>query len=308
MRKMLTALILCLATASALARETITVYSPYSAGHAGTNASRRVFEAANSMQDRYQFVLDFKPGAQGVLALKEISEQPGTRLAIINAAFVDNVEKNLINEHDYVPVHSDGDACWAVVSTAGNERQGLPSIQSAAEIVVGSVGFGNATHLTALEIGKKYNLPVRFIPFKSNFDSMLNMAAGHGVNFNLERISVIESFKTKNPNLQILAMSCPVRHPDAPNVRTLKEYGIRAPYVFNTVVAHQHMPQDRAADLGKILDQATLQVGADVIRQLSDFRPSVFDNVSAVEFHRSRLATVKSLRQQHRNAIEADRK
>lgn len=308
MKQFLLSIFLCVLASGASAREIITVYSPYSPGHAGTNASRKVFDVANSSQSKYQFILDFKPGAQGVLALKELNDQFDTRLAIINAAFVDNVEKNLINENDYVPVHSDGDACWAVVSTEGNVKQGISSLSKSKEIVVGSVGFGNATHLTALQIGSKYNVPVRFVPFKSNYDSMMAMVGGHGINFNLERVSIINQFVDKNPDVKILGMSCPVRHPDAPNVRTLKEQGITAPYVFNTVVAHQKMSSDKARELGNILDQATLVVGAEEIRKLSDFRPSIFDKVSAEEFHRSRISTVKQLRQLHRDVINADRK
>jgi tripartite-type tricarboxylate transporter receptor subunit TctC len=133
------------------------------------------------------------------------------------------------------------------------------------------------------------------------------MVGGHGVTFNLERVSVIEQFRDKNPNLKILAMSCPVRHPDAPGIKTLKEQGITAPYVFNTIVAHQRMPRERAKELGAILDQATLIVGVDELRRLSDFRPGVFDKISAEEFTRSRISMVKQLRQQHRKAIEESR-
>jgi len=292
---------------SVSAREIITVYSPYSPSHAGTTATRKVFDVANTAQSKYQFILEFRAGAQGVLALKEIEGNPTTKLAIIFAAFVDNVEKKLVNESDYIPVHSLGDACWAVVSLDGDPRLGVSSLAGAREIVVGSVGFGNATHLTALQIGARYNVPVRFVPFKSNYDSMIAMIGGHGINFNLERLSIIEQFRDKNPNLKILAVSCPVRHPDAPAVKTLKEQGIVAPYVFNTIVAHQRMPRDRVRELGDILDQATLTVGSDEIRRLSDFRPGIFNKISAEEFTSSRITMVKQLRQQHRRSIEKGR-
>lgn len=306
-KKIASLLIMLAISTNVSAREIITVYSPYSPSHAGTTATRKVFDVANAAQNKYQFVLEFRAGAQGVLALKEIEDNPTSKLAIIFAAFVDNVEKKLINESDYVPVHALGDACWAVVSLDGDTRQGVASLAGAREIVVGSVGFGNATHLTALQIGSRYSVPVRFVPFKSNYDSMMAMVGGHGVTFNLERVSVIEQFRDKNPNLKILAMSCPVRHPDAPAVKTLKEQGIVAPYVFNTMVAHQRMPRERARELGAILDKATLTVGADEIRRLGDFRPGIFDKISAEEFTRSRIAMVKQLRQQHRQAIEESR-
>lgn len=292
---------------SVSAREIVTVYSPYSPSHAGTNATRKVFDVANASQSKYQFFLEFKPGAQGVLALKEIENDANNKMAIIHAAFVDNAEKKMINESDYVPVHALGDACWAVVSVNGNPQQGVASLASANELVVGSVGFGNATHITALQIGARYNVPVRFVPFKSNNDAMMAMVGGHGVTFSLERVVIVEQFREKNPNLKMLGMSCPVRHSDAPTVKTLREQGIVAPSVFNTIVASHRMSRERVREIGSILDQATLTVGADEIRRLSDFRPAVFDQISAEEFHRSRVALIKRLRQQHRSSIEESR-
>ena len=292
--------------ASAQAREIVIVYSPYNATHAGTAASHAVFRTANEQQDKYTFVLEQKPGAQGVLALKALGENKAKHLAIINAAFVDNSEKGQIIESDYVPIHSDGDACWAVVSTNGNEKQGLDSLRGTGEIVVGSVGFGNATHLTALQIGDKYNLSVRYIPYRSNYDATIAMVGDQGVNFGIERLTVINQFKEKNPKISVLAMSCPSRYAEAPSVATLKEQAILAPYVFNTVVAHKDMSTEKATELGTILDNATMTIGADEIKKISDMRPSVFDKVSADDFTRERLAIVKSLRSKYRAIIDSE--
>lgn len=303
MSKIFTFIVGVILAMPALSKEIITVYSPYSAGHAGTAASHRVFEVANNNQSRYQFMLELKPGAQGIIALRTMTETPSTRLAIINASFVENVDNGKIQEQDYVPVHVDGNACWAVATTHGNEKLGLASIKGLNEIMVGTVGVGNATHLTALQIGEKYNIPVKYVGFKSNYDALINMIGNNGVNFILERVSVINQFRDKNPKMQMLAMSCPKRHPEAPNVKTLIEQGVTAPYVFNTVVAGRAMPEDKRQELGKILDQATLQVGAEEIRRLSDMRPSIFDNVSVEDFHRQNVSTVRALRQKHKSAI-----
>ena len=107
--------------------------------------------------------------------------------------------------------------------------------------------------------------------------------------------------------MQMLAMSCPKRHPEAPNVKTLIEQGVTAPYVFNTVVAGRAMPEDKRQELGKILDQATIQIGAEEIRRLSDMRPPIFDNVSVDDFHRQNVSTVRALRQKHKSAITESR-
>jgi tripartite-type tricarboxylate transporter receptor subunit TctC len=289
------------------AKELITIYTPYSASHAGIAANHRVIDVVNNMQNKYQFILELKPGAQGVIALRAMDEDPQHRLSIINAAFVDNIDNGLIKEENYVPIHSAGDACWAVISLNGNERRGLTSLKGTGEIVVGSVGFGNATHLTALQIGERFNLPVKFIPYKSNADATVAMVGGHGVNFGLERVSVVRQFKEKNPNLNVLAMSCPKRHSDTPEVKTLVEYGIVSPYVFNTVVANKSMSETKRRELGELLDKATLKVGQKEIQSLSDMRPAIFDNVSVTDFHTQRLTTVRALRTKHKQAIERDR-
>ena len=88
------------------------------------------------------------------------------------------------------------------------------------------------------------------------------------------------------------------------NVATLKEQGVNLPGVINIVMAHQSMPAEKQAAVGRILDQATKDVGLKEIQHLSDMRSPVFDGVSAQQFYRSRIESLKTLRKLYSKQIQ----
>ncbi len=279
------------------ASETIKIYSPYSPGHSGTPALLRIIDEANTSQNLYKFNLEFKPGANQLLAVRALDERS---LAIIAPAYVENVQEGKINERDYVPVHAFGDACWAVVTNK--------PLSGAKEFTVGGVGFGNAAHLTSLALGEKYKFDVRYIVFKSNNDALVNMAGNNGVEMVIDKFENYESLRTKNPSMNMIAASCPKRLPQAPNVKTLKELGIDAPYIFNIMMAHKDMPVARREVIKKILNDATVKLGDKEIFKLSAMRPPVFDNIDVEKFYETSISTVKRLQTKHRDKIESSKK
>ena len=282
---------------SAQATETIRVYSPYSASHSGTPALLRVLDQANSSQNIYRFIPEFKPGGNQIIAVKSVD---ANSLAIIAPAYVENVESGKLNENDYIPVYALGDACWAVITNG--------ALEGAKEITVGGVGFGNAAHLTALALGEKYNFNVRYVVFRSNNDALVNMTGNNGVEFVVEKYESYEGLKTKNPSLRVIAASCPKRLPQAPKLKTLKELGIDAPYVFNIVVANREMPAGRRVAISKILNDATLALGEEEIFKISAMRPPVFDGVSVDDFYSKSVNLVKNLQKKYRSKIEESKK
>jgi tripartite-type tricarboxylate transporter receptor subunit TctC len=280
----------------ALSAETIKIYSPYSPGHSATPALYRVVDEANTMQNIYKFVVEFKPGGNQIIAVKSLDENS---LAIIAPAYVENLESGKLNERDYIPVHAFGDACWAVIVNK--------PLQGQQEFVVGGVGFGNAAHLTALALGEKYKFNVRYIVFKSNNDALVNMAGNNGVEFVVDKYEAYESLKTKNPKMEMIAASCPSRLPQAPNVKTLKQQGINAPYVFNIAIANKEMSNARRVAIGNILDAATARVGEAEIFKLSAMRPPQFDGITADQFYQQSVVLVRNLQSKYRKQIESSK-
>lgn len=278
---------------TANATEVIKVYSPYSPGHSGTPAMLRILEKANQSQSIYKFVLEFRPGGNQIIAVKAMDENS---LSVIAPAYVENVESGKLNADDYRPVYAFGDACWAVVTNK--------PLKGSKEFVVGGVGYGNAAHLTALALGEKFGFDVRYIVFKANNDALVNMAGNNGVEFVIDKYEGYEALQTKNPKMQMVAASCPTRLPQAPNVKTLKQLGVDAPYVFNIIIAHKDMQEGRRKALSIILNDATLAIGADEIFRLSAMRPPIFDNVSAEDFYNTSVNQVKRLQNKYRSKIE----
>lgn len=279
---------------TANASEVIKIYSPYSPGHSGTPAMLRILEKANQSQSIYKFVLEFRPGGNQIIAVKAMDE---TSLSVIAPAYVENLETGKLNADDYRPVYAFGDACWAVVTNK--------PLKGSKEFVVGGVGYGNAAHLTALALGEKYGFDVRYVVFKSNNDALVNMAGNNGIEFVIDKYEGYEALQTKNPKMQMVAASCPTRLPQAPNVKTVRQLGIDAPYVFNIIIAHKDMQEGRRKAISIILNDATLAVGANDIFRLSAMRPSIFDNVSAEDFYTNSINQVKRLQNKYRSKIES---
>lgn len=282
--------VLMMLCSSAFASETIKILSPYSPTHSGTPAMYKIIDEANKAQKIYTFVLEFRPGGNQMIALKSMDSNS---LGIIAPAFVENVASGKLVESDYIPIHALGDACWAVITNG--------PINANKELTVGGVGFGNAAHLTALALGEKYKFGVRYIVFKSNNDALVNMAGNNGIFMVIDRYESYEAMKAKNPNLQAFAASCPTRLPNAPKVKTLKEIGIDAPYVFNITVAPKSMDETRRKAIAIILNDAQARVGADEIFKASGMK---VPNESADQFYTKSVATVRKLQAKYRDEIE----
>lgn len=305
MFKLLTAL-LAVVSISAHSAETISIQSPYAASHSGTAAMFKILDQANHDQSRYNFILEFKPGGEQIIAVKQMDDQPQNRLAIVAPKYVEHVTSGRLDRNNYEPVWALGDACWAVITNVGDESKGLASLRGQRELVVGGVGFGNSAHLTSLQLSQQYGFEVRYVPFKSNFDALVLMASDGSVNMVLERVSNYEQMKTKNPNLKMLAMSCPQRHPQAPQVKTLLEQGITAPYVFNIVIANRNMPAAKQNDISQILTRATQVIGLKEIQTLSDMRPPQFDSIPPNMFYNKSLLLSEQLLKKYQTQIQAN--
>lgn len=301
-------LLVCILAAisiSAQSAETISINSPYGANHPGHTAMHKIISTANAQQNDYNFILELRPGGEQLIAVKYMDEQPQNRLAIIAAKFVENVSTGKLNKDNYKPIWVLGDACWPVITNVGDETKGVSSLKGLSELVVGGVGFGNASHLTALQMGEKYGFQVRYIPFKTAVDATMLMASDNSINMVIDRYHMYEQMKTKNLKLKVLAMSCPTRVPEAPNIPTLQEQGIVAPYIFNMIIANKNMSVERQKEMADVLTRATQTVGLKEIQQASDMRPPQFDNISATAYFDKTFRNIDQLLKKHANQIPA---
>jgi hypothetical protein len=290
----------------AASKEMITVLNPQGPTHSGTPQLMAVIDEANKSQNKYQFQIEFKVGAFESIALRELNDFPQTKLSTMTNAAIEGFDRGLVSESGLIPVFSQGDSCWAVIGVT-KTNNGLESFKSLNELVVGGPAIGGATHLAALEIGRRYNIPVRYIVYKSNYDAFINMVADSSINFIFERVKNYESFKDKNKNMHMLAMSCPTRHPQAAAIKTLHEYGIDSPFIWQQIVTSKNMSEAKVNELNGIFSLATKTIGLKKIQELSDQTPPIFNEISSSTHYQQSLLKLKAYRAKFKNKIEASK-
>lgn len=305
MKKLLLSIFGALMFATANAQENIAFVATTAPSHSGSPAMLALVDQANKNQTKYKFNVEFRPGGLETIGLNYTADRPQSRVAIVYPGFIDTTENKLAKAEDWVPLFSQGDSCWMVVSNLGDEKVGLDSLKGVKEITVGGTGFGNAAHLTALMIGEKYGIKVRYVVYKSNYEALVTMAADNSINFLLERVKNVEQFKAKNPRIGMLAASCPTRHPDAPNVKSIKEYGIDSPYVFQFVMAHKDMDPTRRKEIHDIFVKATADLGDKRMRELSDLVAPQFSNISSEKHINDSFNKVRTLRNKFEPKVNA---
>lgn len=291
---------------TAYSAETIVVLNPQGPGYSGTPQFLATIEKANQIQKKYQFVSEFKVGGFESVALLDVKNNPQTRITSVVTSHLEAADRGLIKLDDYVPVFANGDACWTLASNFGNEKEGLKSLNSAKEIIVGAPALGGALHLMALEIGKKYNKSVRFIFYKTNGEAVLAMMQGD-TNLTLDRVSVYQGYKTKFPQVQLMAMTCGKRHLDAPNLKTLHEQGFNVPPIFNVILASRNMDPARKRDIREIFENASRAVGEKELVKLGDHIPAMFQQIDSDTYYYVMIEKHRRLREKWKKEVDSAR-
>ena len=291
------------------AKEIVTVVLPYNPGYSGQPGLIRVLEQANQSQTRFNFQIEFKPGAGGELAYRHALSEKMSRLVMLAPGSIDLFETGKIVENEWVPIHAVGDSCGAIiVNWPANENQGIKSVvvpPATTNMNIGIVGAGSVSHLAGLEVSRKLNVKNTAVPFKSGREALLNLTGDHGVNVTVDSVQGALSMQTINNKVKMIATMCDQRHPLAKHVPTALEQKIDVPPVFNVIMAHRDMSPDMARSLGLVLDQATRDVGRDTIFDLTSFVSPVFKNQSAESFYKQRTTQIKNLRKTHIESISA---
>lgn len=308
-RKFLAAAVAAIACLSAQARTDINFIWPYAPSHGATPVFFPVLAEANALQDKYNFVFESRPGADGLIAIQHMNTQPANRVVVIAPGFVDLSMQGKINEGDYNHLVGFGDMCFAVWMKNADPVRGFDSIKDQGEITIGNVGWGNGSHLIALSVAEKYNMKVRNVVFKSNREGLVNLAQGGGVTLVVDKIDAFNDLRDRavvqaNP----AAVTCGQRVKAWPNTKTLAEQGIQARAPWLIVSANKAMPADVQRDIADILNQAIVRVGPDKIMELSNLHPVVFHrNKSVDDFYKERATLQKTLLKKYQPIIDADR-
>ena len=308
-KNFLIAITLAMVSVSSSAQQTISIAWPYSMSHGTTALMFPLLEEANRSQNQYNFILESKPGAQGQLALGHMNQLPASRMAVIAPDFVQLAHDGKIREDDYKYLVGLGDFCFAIWNKYSDSEKGLAGLKGTGEIVLGNIGWGNAGHLVALEIASKYNLTVKNVVFKSNFDGLVNLTQNGGVTQVQESVKAFDSVKSQALTpAKPLAVTCSTRRKEMPNVKTMAEQGITTSGPWHIIIANKEMPADTQKAITAVINRALITLGEDKILEVSNLHPLVFQKNKDVDaYYKTKSTAQKALLQKYQPIIDADR-
>jgi tripartite-type tricarboxylate transporter receptor subunit TctC len=181
MKKVLLMLLLCFNLSAVLAKENVTLVYAFGVADNQMNYYRALADQANSIQNKYNFLVDVKGGAGSTVAAKYVLATPNTILGTSAAHFIRPnlfpTESHRVEDYrELVPM------CNIPIVISSIKFKDWASVPKDKPLTVGVAGIGSATYLFVMELKKRYpNLEA--VPFKSVSEAMTNMIGGQ-IDFN----------------------------------------------------------------------------------------------------------------------------
>ena len=177
------------------AKETVTIVYAWSPSDSTANYDRVLADEANKIQNKYTFLFDTKPGAGSSIATNYVANTPNTILATSSTLFIRPIfypdqSYDINNFKELMP------QCNAPLAISSVKYKSWKEVPTDRPLTIGTSGLGVTTHLTALQIVKKYP-NIQVVPFKSTSDSLLSMVGGQ-TDLHVAFISEAEAWSKEN--------------------------------------------------------------------------------------------------------------
>ncbi len=204
----------------------------------GTDITARIFSEALAKKFGQPFVIDNRPGANGMLATQAVAKAPsdGYTLLFTYAA------AQVVNQSLYPKAGYDGAkdfAAIAQIGAGGNVLVVQPALpvkdlkefiayvksKPSDSIAYGSWGIGSGGHLSMEALLQQTGLSMRHVPYKTTNQMITDLLGGQiqvGFSATATAIPQIQAGK-----LRALAYSAPTRTALLPDVPTMNEQGVQ---------------------------------------------------------------------------------
>ena len=167
MKQLIAALLLATFSLLAMAKETITIVYSWGASDQAANFYRTLATESNKIQDKYNFIIDYKPGAGGSIAAKYVESNTNVILANSSALFIRPIFYPE-GSHDPIMFKSIMPMCLAPLVIVSGKYKSWADVPGNKPITIGHSGNGSTTHLIAVQIAEKFpNLEIRSIFVKA---------------------------------------------------------------------------------------------------------------------------------------------
>jgi tripartite-type tricarboxylate transporter receptor subunit TctC len=244
---------LALAQAEKFPSKPIHIIVPFNAG-SGSDTGARVYGEILSKVLGTPVVVENKPGASGLLTIQHVKAAPADGYTIMlasNSPMTVNpvVMKNLPYDpvKDFRPISGLGRGSVAFVVPANSPHKTIKDLADAAKKEKRTLAVGNYSagyHLVAAWLGTATGTEVTHVPYKGGAQMMNDVIGGQldtgAIDFGGAAPLI------KDGRLRALAITGGERHPDFPDVPTMKESGYPdfESYVWTSFFVHADTPDD----------------------------------------------------------------
>ena len=185
----------------ASATETVTIYYSWTAADTAANYYRALAESANKLQTKYNFIVDYKPGAGGAVAAMHVGKTPDSILATSSAFFIrpnlyPETAYSVDNYQELLPV------CFGPFAISSAKYRTWKEVPTNQHLTIGISGLGTTTHLTAIQIAKRYPM-MDIIPFKSTSEAVMATLSGQ-TDFAVNLLGDSAQYETENTSHAII--------------------------------------------------------------------------------------------------------
>jgi tripartite-type tricarboxylate transporter receptor subunit TctC len=163
--------------ASANAAQNIEVAWGFNLSGITANHIRFLVDEANRLQSDYRFIFLPKPGAGGAISTNYASNANAPTILAISVSYF--IRPNLFtnNPYDMTAFKPLAGICTTPPVVYSKNYKSFKEIPLDAKINIAVTGLGANTHLTALEIQKKYK-NANIIPYQGSIQAIIDAAAG----------------------------------------------------------------------------------------------------------------------------------
>ncbi|TMH21206.1 MAG: tripartite tricarboxylate transporter substrate binding protein [Betaproteobacteria bacterium] len=245
----------------------------------GPDIVARVVAAKLQEQMGQAFVVENQPGANGIVGATTVAKAPpdGYTLLVYSSGFVINpyVHKSLPydTEKDFAPVTNlvtNGGLFFAVAnSVPAKTMQEFLAYAKRPDVhlAYSTPGVGNTWHLATEVFDNTVGIKMTHIPYKGGGPATAALAAGEVQAMFASPPPLLSHYKAGK--VRVLAFTGDKRHPQAPEVPTMKELGIRHRRQALARGAHRNAGRRRA----RSAQQARCRAGRRLAGRLPQIHP-----------------------------------
>ena len=208
---------------------------PYPAGGNSDLIGRMIAEKISGPLGQ-QVIVENRAGAGATIGAQAVARSPADGYTLLLAptavmAITHHLRKVPYDpDNDFVAIASISSSYGIVAARKDLPASTMPELvalakQSPGKLTFGSAGTATATHISGEIVHSKAGITLLHVPYKGSAEALNDLVGGR-IDLIYDPVALAQ---VKAGNVKALAVTSAVRHPELPDVPTLKEQGLEVP-------------------------------------------------------------------------------